>query len=136
MYFRLTDLQNQLTSVLLKNCRTVAIKDTDSLYMDVQKPETNTCIQEGTTIASASNLADVPQIYVNEQPNTGEAAESEFGQKRKRNPIIVTPAWCYSEAATGLFFFLVARSIICCSVRYKLIYGLRGHPFGCSMYIL
>lgn len=27
--------------------------------------------------------------------------ESEFGQKRKRNPIIVTPAWCYSEAATG-----------------------------------
>ncbi|XP_037468228.1 uncharacterized protein LOC119340420 [Triticum dicoccoides] len=95
-YELLTDLQNQLTS------RTVAIKDTDSLYMDIQKPETNIlCIQEGATTASASNPADVPKIYVNEQPNAGGVVESEFGQKRKRNPIIVTPAWCYSEAATG-----------------------------------
>ncbi|XP_051203014.1 uncharacterized protein [Lolium perenne] len=100
-YELLTDLQNQLTSVLLKQCRTVAIKDTDSLYMDIQKPETDICIQEGTTIASTSNLADVPNIYVNEQQNSGGAIESEFGQKRKRNPIIVTPAWCFSEAAPG-----------------------------------
>ncbi|XP_047075274.1 uncharacterized protein LOC124685038 [Lolium rigidum] len=100
-YELLTDLQNQLTSVLLKQCRTVAIKDTDSLYMDIQKPETDICIQEGTTIASTSNLADVPNIYVNEQQNSGGAVESEFGQKRKRNPIIVTPAWCFSEAAPG-----------------------------------
>uniref|UniRef100_A0ACD5ZVD0 Uncharacterized protein n=1 Tax=Avena sativa TaxID=4498 RepID=A0ACD5ZVD0_AVESA len=97
-YELLTDLQNQLTSVLLKQCRTVAIKDTDSMYMDIQKPETNICIQEGTTIASTSNLADVPNIYINEQQNSGGAVEGEFGQKRKRNPIIVTPAWCFSEA--------------------------------------
>jgi hypothetical protein len=108
----LTDLQNQLTSVLLKQCRTVAIKDTDSLYMDIQKPETDICIQEGTTIASTSNLADVPNIYVNEQQNPGGAVESEFGQKRKRNPIIVTPAWCFSEAAPGSSFFLVVRSSV------------------------
>lgn len=108
MHFSLTDLQNQLTSVMLKHCRTVAIKDTDSLYMDIQKPETNILyIQEGATTASASNPADVPKIYVNEQPNAGGVVESEFGQKRKRNPIIVTPAWCYSEAATGLSLFLV-----------------------------
>ena len=122
MYFSLTGLQNQLTSVLLKNCRTVAIKDTDSLYMDVQKPETNICIEEGTTIASASNLADVPTIYVSEQPSSGGVAESEFGQKRKRNPIIVTPAWCYSEAATGSSFFLVVRLIVLlfCSIQINL----------------
>jgi hypothetical protein len=100
-YELLTDLQNQLTSVLLKQCRTVAIKDTDSMYMDIQKPETNICIQEGTTIASTSNLADVPNIYINEQQNSGGAVEGEFGQKRKRNPIIVTPAWCFSEAVPG-----------------------------------
>lgn len=68
--------------------------------MDFQRPETNVSVQEEATTASASAPAEVAKIYVNEQPNPG-AADSEFGQKRKRNPIIVTPAWCYSEAATG-----------------------------------
>uniref|UniRef100_I1QLK3 Uncharacterized protein n=1 Tax=Oryza glaberrima TaxID=4538 RepID=I1QLK3_ORYGL len=94
-YELLTDLQNQLTSVLLKNRRTVAIKETD-----FQKPETNVSMQEGAATASTSTPTEVTKIYCNEQPNQG-AADNEFGQKRKRNPIIVTPAWCYSEATTG-----------------------------------
>jgi accessory colonization factor AcfC len=109
-YELLTDLQNQLTSVLLKNRRTVAIKETD-----FQKPETNVSMQEGAATASTSTPTEVTKIYCNEQPNQG-AADNEFGQKRKRNPIIVTPAWCYSEATTGLSFRLVERLIICCSI--------------------
>ncbi|KAG8048058.1 hypothetical protein GUJ93_ZPchr0008g12276 [Zizania palustris] len=100
MCFSLTDLQNKLTSVLLKHRRTVAIKDTDSSYLGFQKPETNVSIQEGAATASISTPTEVSKIYVNDQPNRG-VADSEFGQKRKRNPIIVTPAWCYTEATTG-----------------------------------
>ncbi|XP_062191057.1 uncharacterized protein LOC133894889 [Phragmites australis] len=100
-YELLTDLQNQLTTVLLKQCHTVAIKETDSSYVEFQNPETNISIQEGATTAIASAPSEATKVYVNEQSNPAGASDSEFGQKRKRNPIIVTPAWCYSEALTG-----------------------------------
>ncbi|XP_062195409.1 uncharacterized protein LOC133898740 [Phragmites australis] len=100
-YELLTDLQNQLTTVLLKQCRTVAIKEIDSSYVEFQNPEINVSIQEEATTASASAPAEATEVYINEQSNPAGASDSEFGQKRKRNPIIVTPAWCYSEALTG-----------------------------------
>jgi len=53
MCFSLTDLQNQLTAVLLKQCRTVAIKETDSSYVEFPNQETNMSIQ-GATTANAS----------------------------------------------------------------------------------
>lgn len=102
MCFSLTDLQNQLTAVLLKQCRTVAIKEADSSYVEFQNPEANMSVQEGATIASPSAPSEATKVFVNEKSIPAGATESELGQKRKRNPIIVTPAWCYSEASTGL----------------------------------
>ncbi|KAL6900732.1 hypothetical protein ACP4OV_005408 [Aristida adscensionis] len=97
-YELLTDLQNQLTTVLLKQCRTVAIKDADLSHVESLKPETDISRQEGAGTASAPAPAEPTKVYINEQPNpTG--ADNEGSQKRKRNPIIVTPAWCYSEAS-------------------------------------
>lgn len=99
-YELLTDLQNQLTAVLLKQCRTVAIKETDSSYVESPNPETNMSIQ-GTTTANASAPSEAKNVFINEQSVPAGATESEPGHKRKRNPIIVTPAWCYSEASAG-----------------------------------
>ncbi|CAO2184418.1 unnamed protein product [Urochloa humidicola] len=96
-YELLTDLQNQLTAVLLKQCRTVAIKEAD--FVELQNPETNMSTQEGATTASASAPSEATKVFVNERSIPAVSAESELGQKRKRNPIIVTPAWCYSEAS-------------------------------------
>jgi hypothetical protein len=104
--FSLTDLQNQLTAVLLKQCRTVAIKETDSSYVESPNPETNMSIQ-GTTTANASAPSEAKNVFINEQSVPAGATESEPGHKRKRNPIIVTPAWCYSEASAGLSFYLI-----------------------------
>jgi len=100
-YELLTDLQNQLTAVLLNQCRTVATKEADSSYVEPQNPETNMNIQEGNTAASASAPSEATGVLVSEKSIPAGATESELGQKRKRNPIIVTPAWCYSEASTG-----------------------------------
>ncbi|XP_066331002.1 uncharacterized protein [Miscanthus floridulus] len=97
-YELLTDLQNQLTAVLLKQCRTVAIKETDSSYVEFPNQETNMSIQ-GVTTANASAPSEAKKVFINEQSVSGGAPESEPGHKRKRNPIIVTPAWCYSEAS-------------------------------------
>ncbi|CAD6245886.1 unnamed protein product [Miscanthus lutarioriparius] len=97
-YELLTDLQNQLTAVLLKQCRTVAIKETDSSYVEFPNQETNMSIQ-GATTANASAPSEAKKVFINEQSVPGGAPESEPGHKRKRNPIIVTPAWCYSEAS-------------------------------------
>jgi len=100
-YELLTDLQNQLTAVLLNQCHTVATKEADSSYVEPQNPETNMNIQEGNTAASASAPSEATRVLVSEKSIPAGATESELGQKRKRNPIIVTPAWCYSEASTG-----------------------------------
>lgn len=96
-YELLTDLQNQLTAVMLKQCRTVAIKEADSSYVEFRNPETN--MIQGATTASVSAPSEVMKVSVNEQSIPRGATESELRQKRKRNPIIVTPAWCYSEAS-------------------------------------
>ncbi|KAL6644476.1 hypothetical protein ACP70R_016084 [Stipagrostis hirtigluma subsp. patula] len=101
-YELLTDLQNQLTTVLLKQCRTVAIKDTDSLHVESLKPETEMSRQEGAAAASGPAPAETTKVYVNQQPNLAGPGDNECGQKRKRSPIIVTPAWCYSEASGTL----------------------------------
>jgi len=106
MCFSLTDLQNQLTAVLLKQCRTVAIKETDSSYVEFPNQETNMSIQ-GATTANASAPSEAKKVFINEQSVPEGAPESEPGHKRKRNPIIVTPAWCYSEAPAGLSFYLI-----------------------------
>lgn len=106
MFFSLTDLQNQLTAVLLKQCRTVAMKETDSSYVEFPNPEANMSIQRVTT-ANASAPSEAKKVFINEQLVSGGAPESEPGHKRKRNPIIVTPAWCYSEASAGLSFCLI-----------------------------
>jgi hypothetical protein len=104
-FFSLTDLQNQLTAMLLKQCPTVAIKETNSSYVEFQNPESNVSIQEVAGTASAPAPVDTKKVYVNESRlNPAVASDSEFGPNRKRNPIIVTPAWCYSEALTGLSF--------------------------------
>jgi len=100
-YELLTDLQNQLTAVLLKQCRTVAIKETDSSYVEFSNQETNMSIQ-GATTANASAPSEAKKVFINEQSVPGGAPESEPGHKRKRNPIIVTPAWCYSEASAEI----------------------------------
>ncbi|TVU04930.1 hypothetical protein EJB05_48074, partial [Eragrostis curvula] len=100
-YELLTDLQNQLTTVLLKQCRTVAIKETDPSYAEFQNPETNLSVKEGAATANAPSPAETTKVHVNEKSNPAEASDSEFGQNRKRNPIFVTPAWCYCEALTG-----------------------------------
>ncbi|GJN04129.1 hypothetical protein PR202_ga21649 [Eleusine coracana subsp. coracana] len=97
----LTDLQNQLTTVLLKQCRTVAIKETDSSYLEFQNPETKKSSQEGAATASAPAPAETVNVYISEKSNAAGASDSEVGKNRKRNPIIVTPAWSYSEALTG-----------------------------------
>jgi hypothetical protein len=107
MCFSLTDLQNQLTAVLLNQCRTVAIKEADSSYVEFQNQEANMSVQEGATTASASAPSEATKVFVNEKSMLPGVTESELGQKRKRNPIIVTPAWCYSEALTGLSFCLM-----------------------------
>ncbi|PVH37259.1 hypothetical protein PAHAL_6G277000 [Panicum hallii] len=100
-YELLTDLQNQLTAVLLNQCRTVATKEADSSYVELQNPVTNMNIREGNTSASTSAPSEATRVFVSEKSIPAGATESELGQKRKRNPIIVTPAWCYSEASTG-----------------------------------
>ncbi|KAK3123986.1 hypothetical protein QOZ80_8AG0638950 [Eleusine coracana subsp. coracana] len=100
-YELLTDLQNQLTTVLLKQCRTVAIKETDSSYLEFQNPETKKSSQEGAATASAPAPAETVNVYISEKSNAAGASDSEVGKNRKRNPIIVTPAWSYSEALTG-----------------------------------
>ena len=107
MYSSLTDLQNQLTAVLLNQCRTVATKEADSSYVEPQNPDTNMNIREGNTAASASAPSEATGVLVSEKSIPAGATESELGQNRKRNPIIVTPAWCYSEASTGLSFCLI-----------------------------
>lgn len=99
--FSLTDLQNQLTAVLLKQCRTVAIKEADPSYVEFPNPKSNTSIQ-GASIANTSAPIEAMKVLINEQAVPAGATESETGHKRKRNPIIVTPAWCYSEASKGL----------------------------------
>ncbi|KAF8762598.1 hypothetical protein HU200_009287 [Digitaria exilis] len=111
-YELLTDLQNQLTAVLLKQCRTVAIKEADSSHVEFQNPEANTSIQEGATTASASALSEATKVFADEKSIPAEATESELRQKRKRNPIIVTPAWCYSEAPAGLLFCLMDVKLV------------------------
>jgi hypothetical protein len=112
-FFSLTDLQNQLTAMLLKQCPTVAIKETDSSYVEFQNPKTNVSIQEVAATASSPAPVDTKKVYVDgSRSNLAVASDSEFGPNRKRNPIIVTPAWCYSEALTGLSFCLMEDSFV------------------------
>lgn len=97
--------------MLLKQCRTVAIRETDSSYVELQNPEIKKGLQEGAE-TSAPAPAETVKVYINERSNPAGASDSEFGQNRKRNPIIVTPAWSYSEALTGLSFCLMEDSFI------------------------
>jgi len=56
MYSSLTDLQNQLTAVLLNQCHTVATKEADSSYVEPQNPETNMNIQKVTLLQAHQPL--------------------------------------------------------------------------------
>jgi hypothetical protein len=62
---------------------------------------------QGATTANASAPSEAKKVFINEQSVPEGAPESEPEHKRKRNPIIVTPAWCYSEAPAGLSFYLI-----------------------------
>lgn len=51
----------------------------------------------------ASLNQGVVNIHVTELSKTTILSEIKSGQKRKQSPIIVTPAWSYSEASSGMF---------------------------------
>uniref|UniRef100_A0A6V7QTZ8 Uncharacterized protein n=1 Tax=Ananas comosus var. bracteatus TaxID=296719 RepID=A0A6V7QTZ8_ANACO len=104
-------LQNQLSSVVSKHKPAIDTSEARPSCTVVQKPETNissrlsdTGKKDGSTRNSprgASCSQDVVRIHVSEQSKPKQFPETKFGQKRKRNPIIVTPAWSYSETSCG-----------------------------------
>lgn len=110
-YQVLTDLQNQLTNILAKHKNAVSLpeapslallkqsSDSSSLYRssDVVKKNDCTLIVSGAAPCSL----DAVSVPVHELSRSIPAIESSSGVKRKRNPVIATPAWSYCEALSG-----------------------------------
>ncbi|URD76699.1 WD domain, G-beta repeat [Musa troglodytarum] len=109
-YELLTDLQNQLTSVLLKQKYAMNSKNSYPSCLVEQMPENATTSQSSDKggkdaccqiiPGDASFNQGVVNIHVTELSKTTILSEIKSGQKRKQNPIIVTPAWSYSEASS------------------------------------
>ncbi|XP_064993254.1 uncharacterized protein LOC135582076 isoform X2 [Musa acuminata AAA Group] len=109
-YELLTDLQNQLTSVLLKQKHAMNSKNSYPSCLVEQMPGNATTSQssdKGSKDAccqivpgDASLNQGVVNIHVTELSKTTILSEIKSGQKRKQSPIIVTPAWSYSEASS------------------------------------
>ncbi|XP_008790776.2 uncharacterized protein LOC103707865 isoform X1 [Phoenix dactylifera] len=103
-YELLTDLQSQLTSALLRHKNVIDFKE--SCHSD---NNTNLCssnvgkrdLHAQVMPENASHSRDVVSVQVTEQSNPRLLLETKSGRKRKRNPVIVTPAWSYSEASCG-----------------------------------
>ncbi|XP_042412600.1 uncharacterized protein LOC122001762 isoform X1 [Zingiber officinale] len=108
-YELLTDLQNQLTSVLLKQKQATDSKEFQSSFCVKQKPENVTTqssdIGKNDTRSQifpggASLPHGVVNVHIMQVSKPTALSEMMSGRKRKRNPVIVTPAWCYSEASS------------------------------------
>lgn len=110
--FSLTDLQNQLTSVLLKQKQATDSKEFQSSFCVKQKPENVTTQPSDIGKKDACSQifpgdASLPRgmvnVHIMQVSKPTALSEMMSGRKRKRNPVIVTPAWCYSEASSGIF---------------------------------
>ncbi|XP_020586908.1 uncharacterized protein LOC110029125 [Phalaenopsis equestris] len=129
-YELLTDLQEQLTSILKKhNENSSSIKDYKPSFNNQKQDYTSNQRNEGDIIVSkaASSSLDVAINSVSEPTvdahvlmptncitktiegmdidgtrisNSKPAADMNIGQKRRRDPIIATPAWSCSEASS------------------------------------
>ncbi|CAL9780442.1 unnamed protein product [Musa acuminata subsp. burmannicoides] len=109
-YELLTDLQNQLTSVLLKQKHAMNSKNSYPSCLVEQMPGNATTSQSSDkgskdaccqiVTGDASLNQGVVNIHVTELSKTTILSEIKSGQKRKQSPIIVTPAWSYSEASS------------------------------------
>nr|XP_010927730.1 uncharacterized protein LOC105049689 isoform X2 [Elaeis guineensis] len=103
-YELLTDLQSQLTSVLLRHKHAIDFKE--SCHSDNNTNLHSSTVGRKDVCAqvmpeNTSHSRDVVSIQVTEQSNPRLLLETKSGRKRKRNPVIVTPAWSYSEASCG-----------------------------------
>ncbi|WOL18719.1 hypothetical protein Cni_G27516 [Canna indica] len=107
-YELLTDLQNQLTMVLCKQKQPINLNGSSCLVK--QKPEDSITSQSSvkgrrdsssqTIPADAFLTQGVVNVPITQVSKPMILSETKCVQKRKRNPIIVTPAWCYSEASS------------------------------------
>ncbi|KAJ4805374.1 Eukaryotic translation initiation factor 3 subunit I [Rhynchospora pubera] len=103
-YELLTDLQNQLISILAKHKPTIELKQAVSLSHHTDKKASDS--------SSKPHLPDLPRVEPKpEEPVTSVRIigtvepralfEGQVGHKRKRVPVIVTPAWSYNEVPPG-----------------------------------
>ncbi|KAJ0972502.1 hypothetical protein J5N97_020461 [Dioscorea zingiberensis] len=106
-YELLTDLQNQLISVLSKNKHAINSSST-SLSLSKQQLKDNTgcqpiVVNKDDKIKSGEmrNLSDAVSIQVTEMSRPRSLLETICGQKKKREPAIAIPAWSYSQAIFG-----------------------------------
>lgn len=110
-YELLTDLQSQLTNVLSKRKRVIDFNESRPSSSVIPESDNNTgChvsivgkwdVHAQIVPEYASHSRDVVSVQVTEQSKPRLPLETKCGQKRKRNPVIVTPAWSYTEASCG-----------------------------------
>ncbi|XP_020261065.1 uncharacterized protein LOC109837292 isoform X2 [Asparagus officinalis] len=110
-YEVLTDLQNQLTSILSKRKNAVNLQESPLRPLLKQNSE-NSSHQQSSDVGkkdeytrtmpeAALDSVDAVSVEVHEQSMSVPTTDSSSGLKRKRNPTIVTPPWSYCETLFG-----------------------------------
>lgn len=120
-FFRLTDLHDQLISILAKHKSTSEVKQhvASSHYTD----------KKGSDASLRHHLPDLPRVESKPEEKvptvsiTGTVEpraqlEGQIGPKRKRNPVIVTPAWSYNEVPSGILSSLNLFKV-CTQYRFR-----------------
>ncbi|XP_078175462.1 ribonucleoside-diphosphate reductase subunit beta isoform X2 [Carex rostrata] len=103
-YELLTDLHDQLISILAKHKSTSEVKQHVASSHHTDK--------KGSDASLKHHLPDLPRVESKPEEKvptvsiTGTVEpraqlEGQIGPKRKRNPVIVTPAWSYNEVPSG-----------------------------------
>lgn len=106
-------MQNQLTSFFLKQKQAINLKESQASSVVKQNPENGSTSQSSEKDrrdacsqifpGDESLTHGVVNVHITQVSEPVVLSEIRSGQKRKRNPVIVTPAWSYSEASSGRF---------------------------------